>query len=95
MVKETVDKKIALIRKLVGTKNLIMGADRTIKALKLSKIENVFLASNCSQKVEEDIKYYCKLSKAKVSKLKYPNDELGIVCKKPFSVSVIGIVKEK
>ncbi len=95
MAKETVDKNVALIRKLVATKGLIIGTERVVKALKLDLIEKVFIASNCTERIEEDLEYYCKLTKAKVVKLNYPNDELGVVCKKPFSISVIGIEKSK
>jgi large subunit ribosomal protein L30e len=95
MAKEKVDKDVALIRKLVGTPKLVIGTERTIKALKLGRIEKIYLASNCVEDVERDIQHYGKLSKASVLKLNYPNDELGMLCKKPFSISIIGIIKEK
>jgi len=95
MAKEKQDKDLALIKKLIGTKKLVVGAERTIKALKLSKIEQVYLAVNCSKNVEDDINQYCKLNKIPVIKMEYPNDELGMLCKKPFSISVMGIIKEK
>lgn len=95
MAKETVDKDIALIRKLVGTKKLIMGTERVVKALRLGKLEKVYVATNCVKDVEEMLKKYCRLTKATFVKLSYVNDEFGTLCKKPFSVSVIGLVKEK
>jgi len=85
------DKNIAEIRKLLKQKNIIIGAGRTLKNLKLGKIKKVYLSSNCSEKTSQSIKHYSGLSKASVVKLKYPNDELGILCKKPFSISVLGV----
>ena len=83
---------LADLKKLLKTDKLIIGKERTIKSLKLGKLEQVFLSSNCS--CIEDIEYYAGLSgKAKVDKLKVPNDELGVICKKPFSISVIGVLK--
>jgi len=37
------------------------------------------------------LKHYCKISKVKLTKLPYPNDELGTMCKKPFAISVLGL----
>ena len=95
MAKEIVDKQIESLRKLLGTKKIIIGTEKTIKALKSGKIEKVYLASNCEANAAEKIKYSCKLAKADFVKLDYPNDELGTLCKKPFSISVIGFLKEK
>ncbi|MBW2984045.1 ribosomal L7Ae/L30e/S12e/Gadd45 family protein [Candidatus Woesearchaeota archaeon] len=95
MAKERVDRKILELRKLIAEKKLIVGTERTIKALKLGKLEKVFLSSNCRTKTKEDVKHYSKLSKAGVSSLRYPNDELGVLCKKPYSISVLGLLKGK
>lgn len=72
---------------------VVIGTARTIKNLKLGRLEKVFLTSNCPKSVKEDIKYYAKLSNAKVVQLKQPNDELGIICRKPFAISVLSITK--
>jgi large subunit ribosomal protein L30e len=95
MAKERVDKKVLELRKLIKEKKLLVGTDRTLKALKLGNIEKVFMAANCADKLKDDIKHYSKLSKASVSQLRYPNDELGILCKKPYSISVLGLLKGK
>ncbi|MBW2966805.1 50S ribosomal protein L30e [Candidatus Woesearchaeota archaeon] len=77
------------IKKMVKEGKVIIGTSRTIKALKLGKAEKVFLTSNCPDDVKEDIEYYGKLSKVKVVKLRQPSNELGVICKKPFSISVL------
>ncbi len=70
------------IQKLLTTKRLIFGTDRTIKGLKTGKIEKVFLSSNCSKTAREDIMHFGRLSKAEIVSLEMPNDELRIVVKK-------------
>jgi len=79
------------IKKLLKTDKLVIGKDRVLKGLRLGSLEKVFASNNCSYL--EDLEHYGKLGKVKVSKLKIPNDELGVVCKKSFSISAIGILK--
>ena len=92
--KEITDKDLVEIKKLLKTKKLVIGTGITIKKLKAGKLAQVFVSSNCPDKINEDIEYYSKLGGTNVVKLKISNDELGIVCKKPFSISVLGVVKE-
>ena len=90
------DKKsfsVTEFKKLIKSKNLLIGTERTIKNLKLGNVERVFLSSNCPQNVEKDLDHYASLSKADIVKLQYPNDELGVICKKPFSISVLALLK--
>lgn len=70
-------------------KKLVFGARQAIKNLKNGKTKVVFLASNCSDSIEESINHYAKLSKAKIIKLDKPRSEISVFCKKNFSVSVI------
>ena len=81
------------IKKLIKTKNLVIGTGRTIKNLKLGKVEKIILSSNCPERVVNDLNYYAGLSKAETIKVPYPNEELGVICKKPFSISVLSILK--
>lgn len=91
MVEKVADKEIVEIRKLLKGKDIIIGSEKTLKNLKLGKISKVYLSSNCSEKVRDSIKHYSKLSKTSVVNLRCLNDELGILCKKPFSISVLGV----
>ena len=78
---------------LIKSGNLIIGSERTLKSLKLGKLKNVLVALNCDANVEKSLKYYSGLCNTEFIKLDYRNDELGVLCKKPFSISVIGILK--
>jgi len=81
------------IRKLVKAGNFIVGTERAIKNLKLGKVDKVIVSSNCPEKVIADLERYASLSKAETFRAAYPNEELGVICKKPYSISVLSIPK--
>lgn len=81
------------IKKMIKAGNVIIGTEMAVKGLKLGKIEKIMVSSNCPEKVEKNINYYAGLTGTEVQKLEYPNDELGIICKKPFSISVLALSK--
>ena len=81
------------IKKFLKSKSLVIGTEKTLKNLKLGKIDKVILSSNCPDKVMQDLSYYAGLSKAETIKVPYLNEELGVICKKPFSISVLSILK--
>ena len=58
------------------------------------EIEKVIISGNCPENVIDDLNYYTSINKTKTLKVDYPNTELGVICKKPFSISVLGILKE-
>jgi len=91
------EKKITAveIQKLLKEGSLIVGTERIIKGLKKGDFERILVSKNTPEKVIENIQRYAKIGSVKVVKLKYDNEELGVVCKKPFSISVVGILKEK
>lgn len=69
----------------------IVGAERVLKELKAKRLSKVFLSCNCQQKVKDDIYYYAQLASVPVLELGQTNEELGVLCKKNFFVSVAGI----
>ena len=83
----------AEIKKMIKSGNVILGTERAMNNLKLGKAQKILLSSNCPASVEKKINYYAGLSGAEVQKLDYPNDELGVICKKPFSISVLAFLK--
>ena len=82
------------IKKLLKTDKLVIGTEETLKRLKTTKLENVYIAKNCPADVKADITHYTELAGVKLILLDIPNDELGDLCKKSFSISVIGVLKE-
>jgi len=72
---------------------LVIGSRRTIKYIKLAKVQKVFLSRNVPDDVKSDIEYYAKLSNVEVIRLDLSNEELGSILKKPFKVAVVSILK--
>jgi len=85
---------ISEIKSNLKNKRLVLGTNLTIKQLKLGNISKVFLSSNCPENIKKDVGYYSSMSSCSVESLKLPNEELGILCKKPFSVSIVGLLKQ-
>ena len=79
------------IRKVVKEGKAVIGTDSVVKGLKLGKINKVFITRNCPISVKKSIKHYASIAQVDVVQLKVPNDELGVLCKKMFSISVLGI----
>ena len=72
-------------------KRLVLGTHRTLKKLKMKSLKKVYVSSNIPEEILEDIEHYSKLYNIPLVKLKETNEELGTLCKKPFSVSVLGL----
>ncbi|MFC1800473.1 ribosomal L7Ae/L30e/S12e/Gadd45 family protein [Nanoarchaeota archaeon] len=93
MAKKVIQKEIEEIKKALIAGTVIIGTERTVKNLKLGKVEKVFLTSNCPEDVKEQVERYAKLNKVKIITLVQPNDEMGALCKKPYAISVLSFVK--
>lgn len=77
------------IKELVKKGNAVIGTKETLRLLKEGKIKRVFVTSNCPDDVKQSIGYYSELSGATVEQLPIPNDELGVICRKQFNISVL------
>ncbi|MBN2454584.1 ribosomal L7Ae/L30e/S12e/Gadd45 family protein [Candidatus Woesearchaeota archaeon] len=88
------ENSLAEIKKHLSDKKLVLGTRETIKKMKLGKLEKVFLTSNCPENVKKDVEYYASVSGCKTEKLDIPNEELGVICKKQFAVSLAGLLKQ-
>lgn len=84
---------LAQLRKHVQGGKLVLGAEEAVKLLKLNRLARVFVAANCPEPVRENIRRYCTTPDCELVELSIPNDELGILCRKPFSVAVVGILR--
>jgi len=79
------------IKKDVQEKEIVIGTERTIRGMKNGNISKVYVALNCPNEIKEDVMHYGKIGKIEVINLKENNEELGIICKKPFPISVLGV----
>jgi len=76
----------------VQTGKVVLGTDRSLKAVKRGEAKLVILASNCPEDVVEDFKYYSRISEVKVLHLNRDSRELGVMCGVPFTVSVLAVI---
>ncbi|MBS3150479.1 ribosomal L7Ae/L30e/S12e/Gadd45 family protein [Candidatus Woesearchaeota archaeon] len=72
-------------------KGVVLGTQRALKKLKMKSLKRIYVSSNVPEEVLEDIEHYAKLYNIPLVKLKESNEELGVLCRKPFSVSVLGL----
>ncbi|MBI2565250.1 ribosomal L7Ae/L30e/S12e/Gadd45 family protein [Candidatus Woesearchaeota archaeon] len=70
---------------------LVFGTKQTLKLSKLGKLAKVIVSKNCQDFVKERLTYYSSISKLEIVQTPYSSEQLGALCKKPFTVSVIGI----
>ena len=82
---------VADIKKAIEEGKAVFGYKIVMTALKNKELKEVFLAGNCPASYERDIKHACSFTNTPVTIMKQANDELGVICKKPFSISVLGI----
>ncbi len=81
------------IRKLLAEKRLVLGTERAMKLVRQGTLAKIYLSSNCPPKLKEDFNRYCAMNGIECQDLGVPNEELGVWCKKPFAISVIGVLK--
>ena len=89
----SIQKNVQELKQALDTDKVIIGTDRTIKSLKQGNIVRIYLSENVSNDIKDDLEHYAKLSDVEIIELPYPNDEFGTVCKKPFAISVVGILR--
>ncbi len=83
---------LGLLRAKLLTQEVIIGKERALKALQQGKLSAVLLARNCPETMRADVEYYAKLTKTPFVILEQSNEEVGILCKKNFLISIVGIV---
>lgn len=81
------------IRKLLGSEKLIIGSDRVLKSLGRGGVAKVIFASNAPADLQERIARFRDIGATfDIAVADIPNDELGTLCKKPFSIAVLAIL---
>lgn len=80
------------ILKLITQKKAVIGTKRVLKGLAKHQIKEVLLSKNVAERTRVRIQHYATLDKVKVTNLPENSEELGMLCKKPFTISVIGVI---
>ena len=91
--KEKISEDLGEIKDNLKSDKLVFGTERTMKLFKNKKLSKVFVSLNTDEETMKDIIYYSGFVDTKIVKLDVRNDELGVFCKKPFFISVIGLMK--
>ncbi len=70
---------------------LLIGWNSVKSAIQSGLVKKVFLSSTVQESVENDVESYSKIGGFPVEKFSGDAYELGVLCKKPFPVTVLGI----
>jgi len=92
--KKEVSEEIKVLKQKLLEDKVVIGTEKVIKGLKAKHFGKVFLASNCLDETKKDIFHYGGLADIPVIELEITNEELGVICKKNFFISVLGIIGE-
>lgn len=91
--KQVIDDIAEMLKVKMQQKELVVGMKSVIKGIQRGKLVKVFLASNSPVKMKEDLIRYAALAHIPMHELPQTNEELGIICKKNFLVSVVGLIR--
>ena len=84
-----------LIKEKIKQDKIIIGYKTVIKSLKSDKPELVVVAVNTPKDKKKMVELNAKISKVQVKEYPKDNVNLGLLCGKPFSVSVLAIKRGK
>ena len=79
------------LRNVLKSNRAVIGATLTLKRLKLGEIEKVIVTKNCPQQIKRDLRAHC--ADAEFVELPQTNQQLGIICKKPYAISVLSVTR--
>ncbi len=93
MAKEQ-NEQIVIIKKAIEENKLIIGYKEVMQAVRSGEVAKVIVARNVEETRMADLKDLVTVSGVELVELSQANDELGVICKKPFSISVLAIKNE-
>ena len=76
-------------KKALKEKRIIIGAKQTQKRLFSGELKKIFLTASCDENTRRDITRQASLRGIDVRELNISGFEVGVMCKKPFSISVV------
>jgi large subunit ribosomal protein L30e len=82
---------VNLIQEKVKAKEVVLGYNRVMKLLKTGKPKMIVIANNIPKEKKEALLHNAKLAKVEVKEFDNDNVNLGLICGKSFSVSVLAI----
>jgi len=92
MAKRKISKLSAEIRKFAEENKLVIGTERTLTQLQHQKAAKIYISSNAPADVTSMLQRY--EGDTEIVHVRQTNEELGVLCKKPYHVSVLSVKKE-
>ena len=89
--KKEINPEILSLKKDLAEEETLIGAKVVLKSLKKGIINKIYLTSNCPEAVREEVENCCKELNTTLVNLNLDNEQLGVVCKKSFFISVLGV----
>lgn len=80
-----------IIKSAITSGKVYFGSMQSMNAAKTGKAIAIIQALNASKKIKEEIQYYSNLSKIPVYTYPGSAQDLGLICGKPFMVSILTI----
>jgi len=80
------------IKNALKSGKVVLGTKQTLKLLKLGKLKVVVMAKTAPPDVVSDVNYYAKLSNVPVLIFSGNSYDLGLLCGKPFPVTLLGVI---
>lgn len=74
------------LKKRLKKEKPVMGVAQVLKKVRAKEAKEVFVAMNCAEK--EEVVRLCETLKVKCEVVDVTNVELGVLCRRPHSVSV-------
>lgn len=82
--------EIQELKQYLQQDKLVFGREEVLKRLQRGELTKVFVARNVPQK--EALEHLCAVGNVSLVTLEQDHEEVGILCKKNFFVSVIGVL---
>ncbi len=91
--KEDVNKEIKVLKNYMKNNKLVIGTEVTLKKVKLGLIKEVYYSKNVEEYTLKKLQHYQNISGIGLNGLNFTSTELGEKLEKPFSISLIGVIK--
>lgn len=93
MAKTITDDITKEIKKSLDEKEVVIGTESALKNLKLGNLAKIYVSSNCPADVKDELNHLASIAGTEIVSLDLNDEELGVICKKPFSISVLSVIK--
>ncbi len=80
-----------IIQDKVKKKEVVLGYEKVIKSIKTEHPSMIVMANNIPKERRNIVEHNAKLAKIEVKNFPGSNVDLGVICGKPFNVSILAI----